>query len=770
MHRTIGYISKRFAHIRPGEGQKVLLTFSFFFLVITAYYIIKPVSRSLILNELGSQMVPYADLICVVLMGPIVTGFSRLVDRVAKPRLIALAFWTVAGAMVVFWQLLQWNHPLVSGAFYIWVSIFSVLVVTLFWLVANDLFRARDAKRLFGFIGSGGSLGAIAGSSIAAVGAQVIGTKNLPLCSAALLLVCWWLVQRLWAFAPAQVRTDDHSLATPRHDTFLSEPKRFAKLLLQSRYLLLLVALVCIAKIVSKFVYYQFNPFIETTFPSLDAKTTFTSVFYANINVVVFFIQFFLTSWTLRRWGLLTALLVLPLGLLFGGLALLALPLFWLAGGLELYDKSLNYSLNNTSKEVLYLPIDRSIRYKVKPFIDMVVFRFGGGVSAVAGIVLLNQLQLPAWWLGVLMLPLLMGWLLIAVLLRREYVTRIRTLLQARSASKPPTAEPVERFGAGVADGSDVVTMGPLLAFRSPAQKLSLAARLCGAHSESAPGKSLLGALKDYEAAPERAGGLTGLEVTRLKHIIQDQSSHIPLRRQAIRLMARQSDQDAVDYFCGMLIVEGEAALRHEVARELMRVRVSQRGLQFPTAQIRRQIDREAAFYQRIARVSSVYRQHHRGPLTSDDPVVAMLRVLLEESVEQVFRLLSLLYRPEDIHLVYEQMRAPDTHVRADAIELLDNLVDPTLRGTLLPIFDEDRFLGVLDEPIDVPHEPALAYRFVQEAIWDHNRWLSVTTLCAMGRLQLTTFRQELERASRHTEGVVATAAEVALLLAATLP
>jgi len=770
MHRTIGYISKRFAQIRPGEGKKVLMTFTFFFLVITAYYVIKPVSRSLILDGLGSKMVPYADLICVLLMGPIVTGFSRLVDRVAKPRLITLGFWTVAGAMVLFWQLLQWNHPLVSGAFYVWVSIFSVLIVTLFWLVANDLFRARDAKRLFGFIGTGGSLGAIAGSTVAAAGAQVIGTKNLPLCSAALLLCCWWLVQRLWVYAPAQVLRDDHTLRTPRHDTFLSEPKRFFKLLLQSRYLLLLVALVCIAKIVSKFVYYQFNPFIEATFPSLDAKTTFTSVFYANINVVVFFIQFFLTSWTLRRWGLLTALLVLPLGLLFGGMALLVLPVFWLAGGMELYDKSLNYSLNNISKEVLYLPIDRSVRYKVKPFIDMVVFRFGGGVSAVAGIILLGELNLPAWWLGVLTLPLLMGWLFIAVQLRREYVARIRTLLQARSASKPPTAGPVPSVGPEPSVGSSVVTMGPLLAQRSPDEKLSLAARLCGAHSESEPGRTLLGALKDYEAVPDRHGALSGLEVSRLKQTIQDQASDIPSRRQAIRLMARQSNQDTVDYFCGMLIVEGEATLRHEVARELMRIRVSKRGLQFPTAQIRRQIDREAAYYQRIARVAAVYRRHHRGPLTSDDPVVAMLRVLLEESVEQVFRLLSLLYRPEDIHLVYEQMRAPDTHVRADAIELLDNLVDPVLRGTLLPMFDEDRFLGILDEPADELPDPAMAYRFVQEAIWDHNRWLSVTTLCAMGRLGLTTFRQELERASRHTEGIVATAAEVALLLTATLP
>src|SRR3990167_2249582 len=179
MYRTIGYLSKRFVQIRPGEGRKVLLTFLYFFLIITSYYVMKPVSRSLVLGELGSRMVPYADLICAILMGPIVTLFARLVDRVPKPRLVSYSFWFVIGVLVVFWKLLQWSLAWVAGAFYIWVAIFSVLVVTLFWLVANDLYRPREAKRLFGFIGSGGLLGGIVGSSIAAAGAKVIGTKHL---------------------------------------------------------------------------------------------------------------------------------------------------------------------------------------------------------------------------------------------------------------------------------------------------------------------------------------------------------------------------------------------------------------------------------------------------------------------------------------------------------------------------------------------------------------------------------------------------------------
>src|SRR3990167_8783725 len=118
MYRTIGYLSKRFVQIRPGEGRKVLLTFLYFFLIITSYYVMKPVSRSLVLGELGSRMVPYADLICAMLMGPIVTLFARLVDRVAKPRLVSLSFVAVTVVMIGFWQLLALPHAWIAGAFY----------------------------------------------------------------------------------------------------------------------------------------------------------------------------------------------------------------------------------------------------------------------------------------------------------------------------------------------------------------------------------------------------------------------------------------------------------------------------------------------------------------------------------------------------------------------------------------------------------------------------------------------------------------------------
>jgi ATP/ADP translocase len=752
MHRTIGYLSKRFTQIRPGEGRRVLLTFLYFFLIITAYYLIKPVSRSLILGELGSRMVPYVDLIAALLMGPVVTLFARLVDRIGKQQLVRGSFWAVAGLLLFFRGLLSLDHlRWVAGVFYVWVAIFSVLVVTLFWLVANDLYRPREAKRLFGFIGSGGILGGIVGSSIAAVGAQVVGTENLLLLSAGVLVLCGLVVQRLWALVPARV---DAAEAAPAHlppsGAFFSNLGGFARMLMQSRYLLLLVAMVGLNKLVATLVYYQLNPFIEQTFTNQDARTTFTGMFLGGVNTIAFIVQFFFTSWTLRRWGVLPALLVLPIGLLTGSVGLILWPVFGVAAATELFDGSLNYSLQQTTKEVLYLPIDRSIRYKVKPFIDMVVFRFGKGIAAIIGIVCLSGLHLPPQTLSYIVIPMVIAWLLVSVWLRRDYVTRIRVILQARAmARRQPDhrTEPVDAWLDG----------------RHSAKKLALIDRLIGAEGErSLLVKELVAELSAYETLP--TGVVVDGQPFQLKAVITDQAAPMAKRRQAIHKLSRTMDQATVDYLLGLVLVEEEAVLRHEAVRGLLRLRLARARLDFSIQPIRRQVVREVANYQRILHVAGIYRQHLRQALEPDDPVFAMLQVLMEESVEQIFHLLMLLYRPEDIRLIYEQLRADEGYLRADAIELLDNLVDPFMRSAIFPILDEDRFLE-LDVERGTVKDPTDAYRLLQGAIWDHNCWLSVTTLCAVGRLRLTTMRQELERATGHSASVVSKAAQVALLI-----
>ncbi len=786
MHRAIGFISKRLIQVRAGEGRKVLLTALYFFLVITAYYVIKPASRSLVLGDLGSRLVPYVDLISAILMGPIVTLFARLVDRMPKRRLVSLAFWAVAASLVVFWKLLQWPSKWVAAAFYVWVAIFSVLVVTLFWLVANDLYHPREAKRLFGLIGSGGILGGIVGSSIAAAGASVVGTERLLLLSAAILLVCWVLVQRLWRYAPSTLTAENPSASPPADPMNL---RGVVRSIFQSRYLVLLVGLVGIAKIVSTLVYYQFNPFIEQMFPDQDAKTAFTGLFFGWVNLAAFLIQFLLTSWILRHVGLAWALLVLPAGLLAGSVGLVLLPTFWLAATMELYDGSMNYSLQQTTKEVLYLPIDRSVRYKVKPFIDMIVFRFGKGIAALVGILCLDVLHLEARALSYLSIPLVCLWGALAIQLRRDYVKTIRAILQARATarrSRESEAAIRHQECLPAVAGSDALEerLDSLLPGSPAHQKLVLASRLFAINGTLAEeSERLLSELTQYEQRPHASDqdGLQG-SLEQLKACLQDRHQAMSTRRAAIKRVVQHDGQEAIDCLLGMLMVEDDEVMRQEVLRGLTKLRLRHpRGVEFPKPLIQRQVAKEVHTYQRITQVAAIYRLaatwtpgNGTGPaafsvsLSNADPIWGLLRVLLEETTQQIFRLLSLLYRPQDLYLIYNQLREPDAYVRADAIELLDNLIDPGLRRLIFPVLDEDRFLDHADaqsqRPLDTPQE---TYRLLQEGIWDHNRWLSVVIVYVVGRLRLESLFAELDRAGQSQTPLLATAARAARRLAA---
>jgi ATP/ADP translocase len=768
MHRILGSISTRIVEVRPGEGRKVWWTFLYFFLIITAYYVIKPVSRALALEDLGSHLIPYGDLISAILMGPLVALFARLVDRFDKPRLVRGTFWAVAGCLVVFWRMLHWSNKWVAAAFYVWVAIFSVLVVTLFWLVANDLYHSREGKRLFGFIGSGGILGGITGSSIAALGAKLVGTEQLLLVSSALIVAAGSVVGRLWGYRTADSLSDG---SKQRHTTYASSPTVSVwRALRGSRYLALLVGLVLIDKIVATLIYYQFNPFIEHAFPDQDTKTAFMGVFLGWLNIAAFAIQFFLTSWMLRRVGLAFALLVMPLGLMAGSVGLMLMPMFWLAAGSELFSRSMDYSLQQTTKEVLYLPIDRAIRYKVKPFIDMVVFRFGKGLAAVIGIVVLDWLHLPARVLSEIAIPLIMVWVGIAIALRRDYIKTIRQLLQARATTQRNRGADLEELLrqqhlSPAGKRRDLLEWLESLGPSDPVQaKLACISQLLLANgSIGEHGQPLLDALTAYEQTPQPpAHWAPSVSFEDLKACLQDVREPIIVRRYAVTQLVSRGGQETVDALLGLLVIEEDTAMRQELIKGLAALRLGPMRLEFPKPLIRRQITKEVHGYQRIGRVAAIYRRGSASEVGTIDPLVSLLRLLMEEATQHLFLLLSLIYRPEDIYLIYRQIREPDTYVRADAIELLDNVLDANLRWVMVPVLDENLFLERLEADVDDAPMEGDAHRVLQEGLWDHHRWLSVVIMCVIGRLRVEPLMAELTKATEHPNPVVRMTAHVA--------
>ena len=421
-----------FVKIRKEEWSKTLLMFFYFFITITCLYILKPVRSSIFLEKSGFENLPYVWISTVLILMVVVAVYVKFVNWVQKNVLLMGTVLFFVSNILTFWWLLGKEIPGLPSAFYIWVSIFSIMSVTQFWTLANDIFNSREAKRLFGFIGSGGILGGMCGGYITGLLVHLVGTVNLLIVAAIILCLSVVFIHVLWRSEHSRHEIESHQREEDKHKTKEERNKQNKELfknIWRSKYLLLLLIMVCLAKLVSTLVEYQFNGIVQTSFLGVDKKTAFFGWFWGMLNTASFVIQFFLTSRVLRHLGIKVALLILPIGLLFGNMAILLNPGLWSAVFTMMYDGSLNYSLNQASKEVLYLPIVREIRYRVKPFIDMVGYRTAKGIGSLLILFMTQILIFDMRGLCLFTIALIIVWIMAAFVMKKEYLGELRNIL-----------------------------------------------------------------------------------------------------------------------------------------------------------------------------------------------------------------------------------------------------------------------------------------------------------------------------------------------------
>jgi AAA family ATP:ADP antiporter len=410
--------------IRPGERLRVGLMFSYFFLVITSYYVIKPVRNSLFIERVGADNLPYVYIITALFVGVIISFYSRYADRISRQALILGTFAFLASNLLIFWWLLRQGTLLTSGAFYIWAKLYPLLLVSQFFLVANELFTTPQAKRLFGFIGAGGIIGGIAGSTIAGTFATLVGSSNLLFVSAGILGLCSLLVIVIDRVAepvrprPAPSRERDGVSAW--------------RLLRESDHLRTIAYILGLTIIVSTIVDWQFNKAIELFVPGEDAKTAFFGRFFATLNIASVAIQLLLTSFVLRVFGLGVALLLLPIGLATGSIGIIIHPGLWTSAFAKGAEGSLRYSLDQSTRELLFLPLPAELKYRGKPLIDMVVYRGGTGIAGVIVLVATSLFAFGLREMAVLSTVLVALWMVVTLSMRREFRASVRRLIRMR--------------------------------------------------------------------------------------------------------------------------------------------------------------------------------------------------------------------------------------------------------------------------------------------------------------------------------------------------
>jgi len=373
------------ADVRPGEAGMALTLALTVFLLLTAYYLLKVAREPLILLGGGAEVKAYAAAGQAVLLIAVLKGYDALATRMGRMALLAVVLGFFAANLVLF-SLAVRAGLAVGVPFYLWVGIFSVTVLASFWSFANDVYRPEQGKRLFAILGAGSSLGAVAGAGLGRTLARLLGPGELMLCAAGLLMVC------LGLFAWVNGRLDSvqgdagaESSAGPLGD------ESGLQLLLRDRYLLLIGVLSLLRNWVNSTGEYVLDRTLVASAPQLAAAagmsatryiSEFKAEYFGAVNVLGVLCQLFVASRIIRHLGVGRALLVLPVVALGGNLFMACLPVLALVRGAKVVENGVDYSLQNTAGNALYLVTSREAKYKAKAFIDAFLMRAGDALAA----------------------------------------------------------------------------------------------------------------------------------------------------------------------------------------------------------------------------------------------------------------------------------------------------------------------------------------------------------------------------------------------------
>jgi ATP:ADP antiporter, AAA family len=419
-----------FAQVRDGEATTALLMFLYSFLALTSYNIIQPVTRSKFINSLGAENLPYVQFVSGLIIGAIMQGYSRLTGLLPRRWVIPLSQGAIVGILVLFWGLFQARQEWVAVAFYILGLIFAILLVSQFWTLANAIYDARQAKRLFGFIGGGSMVGGMIGAGTSALLAQTVGSDFLLLVSAAVLALCIVIVVAILKREAAAASADTASAAEEKG---LGGREALA-LFLSSRQMQMIALIISFGALGAAIMDQQLNMATEAFKgrAQTDSMTAFLGQVRFLISAFALVIQLFLTSRIHRLLGVGFALVVLPGGLaVMAGIILLNAALWAPASG-SIVDRSIRYSLDKTTREILFLPLPAGVKMQAKPFVDVTVDRLAKGVGALLLLVLIQPWGLNLDWqqLSYASLVLVAIWLFMTVRVKREYVESFRRSLE----------------------------------------------------------------------------------------------------------------------------------------------------------------------------------------------------------------------------------------------------------------------------------------------------------------------------------------------------
>ncbi len=374
--------------VSASEMKKVALLFSFFFLVIAAFWTLKPIRTSSVIKAFGSDYYPLFKTGAVLFIPVVIMLHSVLMCYFSRESLVKLFTTVFLVASWVFWAFYEYAPgPVVKIGFYFFVDIYITVMVTVFWTYLNDVYSSGEARKFYGVIGAGGLVGGIIGSLVVATMSESLG-NHIILVVTVFLVPIFFIIHRLKGIAGSQEADTRRETAVCGHEgkTPIAVMFEGGTTILASKYLICILAIVGVYEVISTWVDYLFFATLSDSIESRDAMSAYTGKVFTVAMFVALFVQVFVTTLVHRRWGVFYGLLFLPMTLLLGSAAFFFMPILMVIALTIAGEAAFGYSINQASKEILYVPLGTIAKYKSKAVIDMFVLRGG---KAVGGIVLI---------------------------------------------------------------------------------------------------------------------------------------------------------------------------------------------------------------------------------------------------------------------------------------------------------------------------------------------------------------------------------------------
>jgi AAA family ATP:ADP antiporter len=349
-------------------GIRATFLFTNFLLIIMALYHLKPASRSLFIEYLGADQLPYVWIGTALTMAVFIGVYHRLVERCSRVVLVLGTCLLLVACLVIFRILLNSPGPIVATSFYIFVDILGVLIVEQFWSLTNSIYSTKEGKGWYGYIGTGGLVGGVLGG-----GAAALVLKHTPLQTADLLLVAAGIILLLFiltwlmSWLGLYCEVEDHGQTTEYAGGWQSFKR--------SRFLMLIAVILLLTQLASPLIEFQFMKTVEASYQLLDERTSFLSLFFSIMGIISILVNLLVTPMIHRIFGVIAGLLIQPLMISLFMLSYMLAPGLLLISAAKIGDRGLSYSINRASKELLYVPIDSVLIYQAKAWIDMFGYR-----------------------------------------------------------------------------------------------------------------------------------------------------------------------------------------------------------------------------------------------------------------------------------------------------------------------------------------------------------------------------------------------------------